>query len=366
MVSSDFQHIRFGVNYVPSKKWWYCWNDFKEEEIAQDLDAIAEMGADHLRIMLIWPYFHPNRKWVSTAHLERLDSFMKLAAQRRLDVCVTMLTGWLSGWSFRPTFDRVDDFYTAPELVEPVELYFKACAGVLNAHANFLGFDLGNEMNCCWRTANTADGDAWMERVLTLASKLSPQAVHVNGIDHIPWFRPFTFSARALADMHKIIPLHCWIEFTGARLRGGPKDRACTHLAPAMAALARAYAGDSSKPVWLQEFGASSKWMDAEKIPVFLEDATRAAIGGGISWITWWCSHDILPQYQFDPLEYDLGLIDTDNKLKPAGRAFQALSREFRGRPIQAAPALTLPPLPAVPTDELTWQWLAEIQKQLP
>ncbi|PTY00796.1 hypothetical protein DB346_14390 [Verrucomicrobia bacterium LW23] len=369
MVTPDLQRIRFGVNYVPSQKWWYCWNDFDPSEIAADFDAIAELGADHIRIMLVWPWFQPNRTWVSPAHLERLDVLMRLAATRRLDVCVAMLTGWLSGWAFRPTFDRPDTFYTAPEMAEPVELYFSACAGVLNAHANFLGFDLGNEMNCCWRAATTAQGDAFMERTLALAGRLSPQGVHVNGVDHCPWFfegRTGTFSPGALATQHRIIPLHCWIEFTGARQRGGPRDRACTHLAPAMAALARAHAGDSRKPVWLQEFGASTKWMDADEIPVFLESAARAAVAGGIAWITWWCSHDILPHYQFDPLEYDLGLITTDNRLKPAGRAFQKLAAELRGKPVPAAPEIPLPPLPQTRTHEATWAWLAEVQNALP
>src|ERR1700751_1792323 len=55
----DRNRHRFGVNYTPSKNWWFCWNDWDAGSIARALDAIAALGADHLRIMLVWPFFQP-------------------------------------------------------------------------------------------------------------------------------------------------------------------------------------------------------------------------------------------------------------------------------------------------------------------
>ena len=361
---SAFQHIRFGVNYVPSQRWWFCWNDFVAEEITRDLDAIAGIGADHIRIMLIWPYFQPNPRYVSQRHLDHLDTLMVLAAERKLDVCVTLLTGWLSGWAFRPVFDRPDNFYTAESLREPTELYIRSCGKRLGAHENFLGFDLGNEMNCCWRAAHPSEGDAWMRWALDLCASAAPDATHVNGVDHQPWFYPHTFSPHALAEQQSMVPLHCWIEFTGARRRGGPLDPVCTHLASAMAALARTYADEPAKPIWLQEFGASASWMDAATIPAFLEKSVHASIAGGIAWITWWASHDIQEIYQFDPLEYDLGLITVENTVKPAGEMFRKLAREFGGKKVSSSSGGLVMPLPAH-TPEETWAWLENYVTEL-
>ena len=39
---------RFGLNYVPSKNWYYCWNDWKPDDIARDFDSIAAIGADQI------------------------------------------------------------------------------------------------------------------------------------------------------------------------------------------------------------------------------------------------------------------------------------------------------------------------------
>ena len=51
--SLDLTRHRFGVNYTPSHNWWYCWNDWDADPIRRDLDAVAALGADHLRIFVI-------------------------------------------------------------------------------------------------------------------------------------------------------------------------------------------------------------------------------------------------------------------------------------------------------------------------
>jgi hypothetical protein len=89
----DALRHRFGINYTPSHNWWFCWNDWNPDPIKRDLDAIAALGADHLRILLIWPFFQPNPKWVSPAHLERLDQLITLMDERHLDALVTVFTG---------------------------------------------------------------------------------------------------------------------------------------------------------------------------------------------------------------------------------------------------------------------------------
>jgi len=90
VTSLDLQRHRFGVNYTPSRKWWFCWNDWDAGPIARDLDAIAALGADHLRILLVWPYFQPNPTYVSELHLSRLDQLLTLMGERRLDAVVTV------------------------------------------------------------------------------------------------------------------------------------------------------------------------------------------------------------------------------------------------------------------------------------
>src|SRR5699024_617423 len=49
----------------------------------------------------------------------------------------------------------------------------------------------------------------------------------------------------------------------------------------------------------------------------------------------WWCSHDVDRSLaDFPPLEYSLGLIDAEGRVKPIGRAFADVAAELRARPV--------------------------------
>jgi len=159
---------RFGVNYTPSKNWWFCWNEWDAAPIQRDLDAIASLGADHLRILLIWPYFQPNPKWVSPLHLERLDQLLALMGERHLDAVVTVFTGQLSGWYFLPPFNKAGSgFFSDDGIWKAQELFVRELARVMSMKDNIIGFDFGNEINTCWSTEPAA-GDVWMAKMFAL------------------------------------------------------------------------------------------------------------------------------------------------------------------------------------------------------
>ncbi len=351
---------RFGVNYTPSKNWWYCWNDWDAGSIARDLDAIKGLGLDHLRIQLIWPYFQPNPKFVSPVHLKRLGELMSLANERKLDVQVTVFTGGMSGFTFRPPFlvDRAeqDRFYSSERFWKAQEILVRELATLLKPLPNFLGFDLGNEINCTWH-APTKEGDAWMDKMLTLMERECPNLPHANGVDHQPWFYGSTFSPAKLVSRQQIVPLHCYVKFTEALNYGGVFDPACIRLIPAMAALARSYGQDGNKPIWVQEYGMSDEWMDIKKMPAFVEKATVAGIDEGVSWFTWWDSHDIDPKFEFPSLEYKLGLLTGDQKVKDVGRKFSELAKQYSGKAVKIPKrAVGKPPIPG--DGKVVWKWM--------
>ncbi|MFP4580062.1 MAG: glycoside hydrolase 5 family protein [Candidatus Sumerlaeia bacterium] len=355
----NINEFRFGLNYVPSKRWYYCWNDFKADEIAEDLDAVAACGADHIRLMTIWSFFHPDPDWVSPAHLKRLGVVMDLAKERGIDVLVTAFNGWLTGHKFVPSWQKNREFYTDTFMNEKQEFYLRELAKTVAGRENFIGFDLGNEMNCCWGAAEE-HGTAWSTRMLKLCNELAPEAIHVNGVNHAPFFKKGTFSAEALARDQKIVSLHAWVEFTGALKRGGPLSPQSVQLAAAMTAIAKAYAHDPAKPVWIQEFGASEDWMSAEIIPDFMEQTIRNAVKAGATWFTWWCSHDITREFCMEELEYTLGLMTINNKRKPQAETFRKLAEEFRS---QDPADIQIPEIPSPPENydtETTWQWIED------
>ncbi|QBE61870.1 glycoside hydrolase 5 family protein [Pseudoduganella lutea] len=351
----SLQHHRFGLNYVPSKNWYFSFNDWKIADIREDMARMAELGIDHLRVMVVWPWFQTNPKTVSTAHLDRFDQLMQAAAAENLDVMPTIYTGWLSGFRFDPVFYHKEPFYTSLQWARAQSVYLQALAARMRHHPNFMGFDIGNEINVQW-SDKIAQGDAWMRRVFQEMHALAPGKVHVNGVDNSPWFKEDTFSREALIATQPIVALHCWPFWTGAGKLGGPLDKPYTHLPAAMAALVRSHARDPAKPVWIQEFGVCNVEMPEKDIPRYLEVAVEAALEEGVNWFTWWASHDVSRQYEFHPFEYDLGLLDTSNRMKPAAHVYRRLAERWRGKPVK--PARTPAAPPAVRNDDATWAWL--------
>ena len=354
------RRARFGLNYVPRKGWWYCWQDWDATSIREDFDAIRALHMDHIRIHCLWPMFQPGPNYVSSTMLDHLQQLLELAKAAELDVCVAVLDGWLSGMQFMPAWtgplnnlwDRPKrNIFTDPDTIASEKQLFTAIAGRLAKHANFLGFDLGNEIGVLQGIGNPAtpaQSDTWAGDMLAFCDRLAPGRFHVNGVDDSHWFGDTGFTRRNLANTGHATVLHTYAFFTEALKRGGPNGIASLHLAEYMAELANAYADDLQRPVWVQEFGASPEWMPESYIPEYAEKTIRNALTCRNLWgLTWWCSHDIDGAIKgFDSLEYTLGVLDQQNRPKPIGKKLAALATELRESspvPIDRTTALVIP-----------------------
>jgi hypothetical protein len=78
-----------------------------------------------------------------------------------------------------------------------------------------------------------------------------------------------------------------------------------------------------------------------------------------VSWFSYWDSHDVDRKFDFNPLEYTLGLLTNDGKVKPAGHVFKGLAENFRGKSVVFSTS-ALPPPAKQKTPEATWQWILD------
>ena len=350
------ESCRFGVNYIPSKDWLYSWIDWDPGSVQRDLEAIASLGFDHVRVQCLWPYFQPNRTFVSPTMLTRLAELTDIAARCGIDVVVCVLNGWMSGTYFRPMWQgEARSVFEDREALDAQRSLLAAVAGTLAGRPNVLGIDVGNEPNAMASFVGNDvardGGDAWLTAMLGQCELVMPGGFHSVGVDHVPWLSDAgPFSREVLATTGAASVVHSWVYFTGALERYGADGTGALHLARYLVELARAYGPSRERPVWLQEIGVSSQWVPDAELPAFAASILTNALAARPWGITWWCSHDIDRSLAgFDELEYDLGLLTVDNEVKPVGAAVAAAIAAYRrgegpeGRPDGARVAVVVP-----------------------
>ncbi|MGI5418382.1 glycoside hydrolase 5 family protein [Actinomadura luteofluorescens] len=350
--------VRFGVNYVPSKNWWFSWSDWDRASIAADLDDIASLGMDHIRVMLIWSELQPNATYVRGEQLDRLEELLDLADRRQLDVQVTVLNGAVSGVLFVPPHlisnsdGTIRNVLTDPTAIEREQWLLTRIAERIGRHRRFMGFDLSNEIHWFAKplgmAATQAQGDAWHTTLFDTCEKVAPGKVHVSGIDHWPWQNDEYWTRHGLATSGTMTANHTWAGWTQVIQRYGSLSTASTHYSEFFIELIKAFHTDPRRKVWIEETGVSTVWMDAADIPVWTERSIRAmADCTGLFGITWWDSHDLNPDLSgYVDLEYDLGLFTNKRELKPIGKTIRNLIAEYDARPPappQRSTALVLP-----------------------
>ncbi|MDX6363854.1 MAG: hypothetical protein QOC85_2864 [Streptomyces sp.] len=343
--------VRFGVNYTPSEGWFHHWLDFDLDAVRADLDSIAALGLDHIRVFPLWPYFQPNRTLIRPRAVEQLVALADAAAERGLDVNVDGLQGHLSSFDFLPSWTQTwhrRNIFTDPQVVEGEAEYLRTLAAALADRPNFIGMTIGNEVNQ-FAAGPHPDPDhitpeqaeSWLTRLLAACEEGAPGKLHLHASYDAAWYQddqPFT--PEHSAGLGAVTAVHSWV-FNGTAQRHGRTGTATEHHAAYLVELSKAWADDPRRPVWLQEVGAPAPLIPAEHAAAFTEATVENALDCPDLWgITWWCSHDVSRALaDFPELEYGLGRLTNDRRPKPAAEALAAIVKEQR--PHAPAPRTT-------------------------
>lgn len=344
---------RFGANYTPAQGWFHHWLDFDLDAVRTDLDALAALGLDHVRVFPIWPYFQPNRTLIRPRAVEQLVQLADAAAERGLDVNVDGLQGHLSSFDFLPAWTQTwhrRNLFTDPDVVAGQAAYLRTLAAALADRPNFIGMTIGNEINQ-FSAGPHPDPDriteeqaeSWLRTVLAACEEGAPGKLHLHAEYDAAWYQadqPFT--PGQAARLGAVTAVHSWV-FNGTAQRHGRTGTATRAHAAYLIELSKAWALDPHRPVWLQEVGAPAPLIPAEHAAAFTEETIEAALDCRDVWgVTWWCSHDVSRDLaDFPELEYSLGLLTNDGQVKPAGAAVARIAKEWRGRTYAPAPRTT-------------------------
>ncbi|MCL2793870.1 MAG: glycosyl hydrolase [Microbacteriaceae bacterium] len=333
--------MRFGVNYTPSAGWFHSWLDFSAEAARRDLEGVASLGVDHVRVFPLWGVVQPNRGIIRRAALDDVGALIDVAGEFGLDVNVDAIQGHLSSFDFLPawlaTWHR-RNMFTDPDVLEGEEQYVRALGALLASRPNVVGLTLGNELNQFAAAPHpdphpvtAPQAHAWLER-MTAAARETASGLITHSMYDAAWYDDTQpFGPAHAAEHGDATIVHSWV-FNGAAQRYGALAPGSVRHAEYLLQLAAAWNLHATRPVWLQEVGAPTNVVPVADAPDFLEATMRHAARVQHLWgITWWCSHDVSRGLaDFPELEYDLGLIANDGTLKPTGRRFARVVAELR------------------------------------
>ena len=331
--------MKFGVDYTPSHGWFHSWLDPDWESIDEDLRQIKDLGMDHVRIFPVWPYLQPNRTWINRKGIEDVRRVVHIAGEHGLDAYVDVFQGHLSSFDFIPSWLvtwHKGNMFTDPELVASERELIAVMADELAKEPAFKGLTLGNEVNQLSdrphptkMTASPDQIDAWLDELLPAAKR--GDALALFSVNDGVWFldgHPFTPVQSATKG--DLTTIHSWV-FNGIGQGYGARSEECYAYALYLAELAKAF-GPDDRPVWLQEVGAPENVLASEDTPEFCRRAVEKALDCPNLWgVTWWCSHDVPSSMaDFPQLEYSLGLFDEHGRVKPIGREFGDIAKQYR------------------------------------
>jgi hypothetical protein len=286
--------------------------------------------------------------------VDQLVHLVDLAGEAGLDVLVDGVQGHLSSFDFYPEWTRSwhhRNVFTDPDAITAQAELLRTLGRALADRPNLLGLQLGNELNnLVEHNPVTADEvDHYLDTLLAAArAHLPGDRLATHSAYDAAWYgddHPFT--PEASARKGDLTTVHPWVFSGDCARRYGPRSPQVLHLAEYGTELAKAYATDPARPVWVQETGAPEPHIPAADAPEFARATVRnAAECEGLWGVTWWCSHDVDRSLaDYPELEYTLGLFDSAGRPKPIAKALaEAVAEPHTPRPRDTALVLDCTP----------------------
>lgn len=370
MVASTPRPFVLGVNYWPRRKAMYWWKEFDGGEVKAEFAEIAALGAQVVRIFLMWEDFQPSPWNVDSRRLKELTRVMDAADEAGLQVMPTFFTGnmsgifWLPSWAVSdrprscPGLLRVKGHYSDREPLNPFEDPFmlraelfqiRAVVPALTTHPALFGWDLANELDELRNPDSYHGGWLWSYLLSEEIRKQDPRHSVTYGA-HTPSLSRYNgLSIGDLAEANDYLSMHGYPLYS--EVARGPLD---SDFVPFLNQLAE---GLGAKPTLFQEFGLCTaprgepghyvedeflgqkmqQYLAGEEeggsyYREVLEKLYRTGSLGALAW----CFSDYDPRMWDRPpfdraiRERTFGITRADGSLKPAGVEFQRFSHRLR------------------------------------
>ena len=346
--------FELGISYWPRKHAMYMWREFDLAEVRDELQQIADIGFDTVRVLALTEDFMPRRGVVDRTAIGRLVEVARAARDAGLAVVPTLIVINMSGKTWWPAWmldssGQPADLYTEPSIVRAQAHLVAECAGALAGDTSIRAFDIANEIDDAIRPASRDAGWLWTS-VMAAAIRRSAPGTPVRIGTHLPSLT--TQNHMRVDDLGSVLDedvMHAYPLYSAtARSFLDPE------LVPFACALTAALAA-TGRPALMQEFGlctapagpqgysfvddflgtARPQYLASEDEAATYYDAVlQRLVDTGAAGAYAWCYADYAENlYTRPPLatavrERTFGLIRADGSEKPAANVFRKFRRQ--------------------------------------
>ena len=329
----------------------YMWRELDLGEVRDELQQIADIGFDTVRLLALTEDFMPRRGIVDRTVLGRLVDVTRAAADAGLTVVPTLIVLNMSGRIWWPSWmldasGRPADLYADPSIVRAQAQLVGACAAALAGDRSVRAFDIANEIDGAVRPASRDAARTWTS-VMAASIRRGAPGIPVRIGAHLPSLT--TENHLRVDDLASVLdeevmhayPLYC--------------DTARSFLDPELVPYACALTAALSKtgrPALIQEFGlctapngqAGHSFTDdflgtprtqylasEDEAAAYYDAVLNRLVATGAAGAYAWCYADYHPSlFTRPPLvtairERTFGLVRADGREKPAANVFRKL-----------------------------------------
>lgn len=335
-----------GCNYWASNAGMYMWRNFDAEVVEKDFALLSANGVDTVRIFPLWPDFQPvdNQQTytfvpfkfrngdeplktpagLDPKQIENFATVLDLAEKYNLSVIVGLITGWMSGRLFVPSF-----LMNKNPLRDLTAIIWE-CRFIKEFIPHFIdrkcivAWEYGNECNCLESVLykehyiTHEEAEHWTASIANAIKSADPNrpvytGMHSNRINNA-WNIPMLslYSDMQTTHPYPAFTPHCDTEKLTSM-------RAALH-----AAAESVYVADiAGQQCLVEEIGSlSPSTLSDSYMPEYIEKSLMSSFQYNTSGYLWWCgfeqnSFDFAP-YDVSGLERELGLAYQDHTPKPA------------------------------------------------
>ena len=337
-----------GINYLPS---YLCGNhfaDYRAEHIQADLDRLAEMGLNSVRVAVFWAAYEPEEGHYDEGFLRAFGTFVEACRARNLMVMPVFLIGTWTGMYDAPYW-KPPGMYEG-EMVELEARHIASFVRHFAADPAILCWDLSDEPYYLEelppsgkRRASGEDTPSrqiavrWVARLVAAIREVDKEHLITLGFDPYPVNTNNGFALEEIAE-HLDVMSYCIYPWTPGRTE--------VELISYGAFQTRFFA--AGKPPFLHEGPGASSSSASEEL---LADRFRAwmysSLANGTIGVMPWnytdYEEEIHSRWPLEeaPLEPNFGICRADRSLKPRGEEFLSFAADVRRLPLDQ---LTLDP----------------------